>query len=234
MSHDRWTDRLSEYIDDGLTPAERAGVEAHLGECAACRLVLAELGGVVARAQRVADRPPPGDLWPAIAARIGAPASRAEPAPVVRPIRSARRLAFSVPQLAAAALVVLVLGGTGGWLAAPLLTDPHPAAAPLPPMALPATPAATAVTSAGGQSRAVTSAIEELEAALAAGRDRLAPSTIRTLEANLATIDTAIAEAQRAVAADPGNAYLQTHLADIVRRKVTLLQHAATLAAAQT
>ena len=52
--------------------------------------------------------------------------------------------------------------------------------------------------------------------------------------ANLAIIDSALAEAQRAVMSDPGNAYLQTHLADVMRRKVMLLQRAATLASAET
>ena len=143
-----------------------------------------------------------------------------------------------MPQLAAAAVLLIVAGGSAGWLAAPLLggrdgvvvvSDGPDAAAPPAPGGPGATP-----TYAGTIDPATTAAVEELEAALESGRGRLSPSTIQTLEANLAIIDTAIAEAQRAVAADPGNAYLQTHLADILRRKVTLLQRAATLASAQS
>jgi hypothetical protein len=130
-------------------------------------------------------------------------------------------------------VVLLVVGGSAGWLAGPMLTGsgaPTVAYAPVAPAA-PARPLATQV--AAGDV-AMTAVLEELEAILESGRGRLAPSTIATLEANLAIIDTAIGEARQAVAADPGNAYLQTHLADIMRRKVSLLQRAASLASAQT
>ena len=33
---DQWNDRLSEYIDDELTPAERVELEAHLATCRDC------------------------------------------------------------------------------------------------------------------------------------------------------------------------------------------------------
>jgi len=46
------------------------------------------------------------------------------------------------------------------------------------------------------------------------------------LEHSLATIDTAIAQAGRALAQDPGNAYLNHHLAETMRRKIELLRQA--------
>jgi anti-sigma factor RsiW len=228
--HAHWTSRLSEYLDDDLPAAERAAVEDHLAECADCRAVLVELGAVVARAGALVDRAPREELWDGIAERIGA-----RQIATVRPLRrsAARRLVLSLPQLAAAAVVLLVVGGSAGWLAGPMLTGsgaPTVAYAPVAPAA-PARPLATQV--AAGDV-AMTAVVEELEAILESGRGRLAPSTIATLEANLAIIDTAIGEARQAVAADPGNAYLQTHLADIMRRKVSLLQRAASLASAQT
>lgn len=69
---------------------------------------------------------------------------------------------------------------------------------------------------------------------LAAGRNTLDSGTVRVLEQNLALIDRAIGDAQRALAADPGNAYLNAHLARTMRQKLDLLRHAATLAAAQS
>ena len=69
---DRFTDRLSDYLDGELTPAEHAEVAAHLRECVACAQALAELREVVARSGSLADQPPAADLWPDIAARIGA------------------------------------------------------------------------------------------------------------------------------------------------------------------
>ena len=69
---DPWTDRLSDYLDDELPPAERAELEAHLRRCVACGAVLADLRRIVVRAQGLEDRAPDRDLWPGIAARIGA------------------------------------------------------------------------------------------------------------------------------------------------------------------
>src|SRR5690242_6390457 len=68
---DQWTDRLSEYLDGDLTPAERTTLEAHLAACGTCRTTLDELRRVVARAQALDDRPPAADLWPGIAEHIG-------------------------------------------------------------------------------------------------------------------------------------------------------------------
>ena len=64
---------------------------------------------------------------------------------------------------------------------------------------------------------------------LAGGRGQLDTSTVRVIEQNLAAIDQAIAQAQRALQADPANLYLNTHLAETMRRKLDLLRHAATL-----
>ena len=53
---------------------------------------------------------------------------------------------------------------------------------------------------------------------------------MRVIEQNLAVIDKAIDQAQRALLADPANLYLNTHLAETMRRKLDLLRQAATLA----
>ena len=239
MMHERWTGMLSDYLDDELPEGERSALEAHLAECAGCRTVLVELGTVVARAGAIEDRPPREELWDGIAARIGAQA------PAVRRLgakkagrfgsSSARRLMIPLPQLAAAAVVLLALGGAAGWMGA-LLTGGNggSAAVALAPVAPSEGVEPRLAANAGAADPALTAAVEELESMLAEARGRLSPSTIRTLETNLAIIDAAIADAQRAVASDPANAYLQTHLANVQRRKMMLLQRAASLAAAQT
>lgn len=229
--HANWTSRLSDYLDDELPAAERGAVDEHLAECASCRGVLVELGAVVARAGALEERPPREELWQGIAARIGA-----RPATPVRRIGGspARRLVVSIPQLAAAAVVLLVAGGSAGWLAAPMLRDSGGGVAFTVAEAPVAPTADQPAQYVDANDAAVAAVVEELEAVLASGRGQLAPSTIATLETNLAIIDTAIAEARQAVVADPGNAYLQTHLADILRRKVSLLQRAASLASTQT
>ncbi len=72
-------------------------------------------------------------------------------------------------------------------------------------------------------------AVEDLERVLSAGRGQLDTTTVRVIEQNLAVIDQAIAQAQRALLADPANLYLNTHLAETMRRKLDLLRQAATL-----
>lgn len=57
---------------------------------------------------------------------------------------------------------------------------------------------------------------------------------MRVIEKNLAIIDRAIRDAQSALAADPGNSYLNLHLAQEKRRKLELLRQAAVLAGAQS
>ena len=51
---------------------------------------------------------------------------------------------------------------------------------------------------------------------------------------NLARIDTAIADAERALAADPANVYVSRHLADAEKRKLALLRTAARLVQSQS
>ena len=211
---DQWTERLSEYLDDELAEADRAALEEHVLGCADCRRTLAGLHRVVARARSLEDRPPSEDLWSGIADRIGAGPRR-------------RRLTVSVPQLLAAGIALAVASGGTAWLL-------HPDAAGLasiqtdsaPPSGLPA----VAVGTTGV--RGYDSAVDDLERVLAEGRGRLDTTTVRVLEQNLALIDRAIAQARRAVAADSANVYLNTHLAETMRRKIDLLRQAAALVSA--
>ncbi len=62
----------NEYVDGTLTARDRASVEAHLADCAACRAAVAELRALVAGAGRLPRSiEPPRDLWPVIGSRIG-------------------------------------------------------------------------------------------------------------------------------------------------------------------
>ena len=54
---DLWTDRLSEYLDGELDPAERVQLEEHLAGCEQCTSLLAELDAVRDRARGLGDRP---------------------------------------------------------------------------------------------------------------------------------------------------------------------------------
>ena len=228
---DVWTERLSEYLDDELTPEERAALAAHLEECAECSATLADLRRVVARARTLVSAGPATDLWPGIAERIGAASSpvRAEPR------ERFRRITFSLPQLLAAGIALMVLSGGSVWLlrpghtragGTPIATRPAPA--PVPASAGSAMPVSWQRRAAPGYDAAVA----ELQQVLDQGRGRLDTATVRVLEQNLQLIDQAIEQARRAVAADSANAYLNSHLAETMRRKLDLLRQAASLVSA--
>jgi hypothetical protein len=212
---DQWTDRLSEYADGDLSEAEQAAVEAHLETCPGCAATLADLRRIVRRARVLSEHQPARDLWPGIADRIGAGPRR-------------RRISFSMPQLLAAGIALALLSGGGAWVLHP---GPGGSATRWSPPAPPDFPvAAVGITEATAPTYA--SAVDDLERILAEGRGRLDSTTVRVLEQNLALIDQAIAQAQRAVAADSANAYLNTHLAETMRRKIDLLRQAAALVSA--
>lgn len=131
-----------------------------------------------------------------------------------------------MPQLLAAGILLAAITGGAVWLA----TRP-----PLQQLAtedetdrLISRPPAT-LTSA--VDRTHDAAVSELEEALRAGRTRLDTVTVRILEENLQIIDRAIADARRAVLADPRNHYLDQHLAETMRRKLQLLRKAVELTA---
>ncbi len=213
--NDQWTTRLSAYIDGELDSTEQAALEAHLATCGQCYTTLGELRQVVARAKSLADAEPSADLWPDIRARL-TPGRRPGVAPQ-------RRFSFSVPQLLAACLALVLLSGGGMWLATREQPD-NTAATPRRPTIR---PVANWTSSTDG-------AIADLQAELAQNEKRLDTATVRIVRKNLAVIDRAIAEARMALRSDPGNAYLNLHLADTMRRKVELLRRVNELAAARS
>jgi hypothetical protein len=217
---DQFTDVLSDYLDDeDLSSPERARIAAHLEGCDDCRATLRELQHVAAQARTLEDRPPAADLWPDIKARIEATASPA--ALPFRPVRQAtRRISFTVPQLVAAGLALMLLSGGTVWLAR--LGGPRTDFEPVSAQVTPAADTRWAAT------------VDDLERTLAGGRGRLAPETVQALENNLREIDRAIEQCRAALAVDPASIYLNSHLANAQRRKLTLLRRAAALVSTQS
>ena len=218
---DQWTDRLSQYLDGELAAPERTTLEAHLASCDACRTTLEELRRVVTNARALDDRPPAADLWPAVAARIGL-SPREQARPVVR------RFSFTVPQLAAASVVLALLSAAAAWLTVRRGTVPT-----APVAVAERAPVLLNASAYPGDAR-FDAQVADLERALARGRGRLDTATVRVIERNLRIIDRAIRGAQSALAADPANSYLNLHLAQEMRRKLELLRQAATLAGARS
>src|SRR6266536_1240394 len=119
---DKWTDRLSEYLDDELAPDQRRQIEAHLETRAA-----------------------------------------------VVPFDSGRhrRFSFTLPQLVAAGLALMVMSGGGVWV-----LNHGGRAASLPPLAANTQPGVVPASLADPH---YDEAIADLQQALQAGRSQLDP-----------------------------------------------------------
>ena len=220
---DQWTDRLSEYLDDELAPDERRRSRRILRECRECAGTLDRAAEVVDARRRLQPTRPSSDLWPGIEARIDAATSGA-----ALPHRAPpRRISFTLPQLVAAGLALMVLSGGAVWLSqfGGRTTSLPPVAASDPQT----TPAAWRVTPVGLTNPRYDQAVRDLEEALDAGRSQLDPETVKILESNLQAIDQAIEQSRRALEADPANIYLYSHLAEARQRKLALLRRASAL-----
>jgi len=220
--NDQWTNRLSAYLDGELDSTERASLEAHLATCGHCYATLGELRQVVARAKSLSDTPPATDLWPNIRARLTQGSETRRHAP------GSRRFSLTVGQLLAASVALMLVSGSGVWLVV---------------KQQPANPAGSVAErerrfepriDPAGWTRSTDAAIADLQAALDQNEKRLDTATVRIVRKNLAVIDRAIAEARMALRSDPGNTYLNLHLANTMRRKVELLRRVNDMAATRS
>jgi hypothetical protein len=217
---------LSDYLDDELDAVERQAVDEHLAGCGTCRTVLSQLRALVEQARHLPGQIPANELWDGVAARIE---SRGD---VVVPFatRQRRTVAFTVPQLAAAGIALMVL--SGGLVQFARSGAPGHSTTEI------ARDGQDSV-SDGGSGVTISpvaladpryeDAVQDLERTLADGRGRLDPETVRVLEQNLATIDKAIAQSRQALEADPGNIFLNSHLISARQRKLALLRRATAL-----
>jgi anti-sigma factor RsiW len=214
--HDTITDRLSDYVDGELSGAERQEIEAHLTSCAACRTVLQDLRTIAETASRLPGALPDRDLWTGIALRVN------DAAAVTAPTRVRRRFSFTMPQLAAAGIALML---TSGGLVYVLRPQPPAVTA----NAAPSQTETNVVMPVALVDPSFNGAVADLERTLAEGRDRLDPETVRVLEQNLSAIDSAIEQCRRALEADPANSFLNSHLVSARQRKLALLRRATAL-----
>jgi len=217
MTHDTWIDRLSEYVDGELDTSTARALEAHLAGCTDCRKIADDLRAVSARARALPVVPPTSDLWRGIESRIHE--SGIVP---LRPTARRTGLFVSWPRLAAAGLLLGLVSGGAVYTVTRFQSQPEVIAT------VPVAPAVGTPVSGprelqvGAQvTQSTDKAVADLEMILAS--EKLDSATVRILTLNLARIDSAIADAERALAADPSNAYVSRHLASTARRKVELL-----------
>ena len=216
--HHDVTTKLSDYLDGELSVHEEAAVDHHLAGCAECRKVLAELRMVVATARQLTAGRVDADLWAGVEARIQGSSGRVSPFRR----RPRRTFAFTLPQLAAAGIALMLMSGGMVYFAG--------AGRTLGPRTDVAAPnGERAISSVSLADPRYEDAVQDLERTLAEGRERLDPDTVRVLEQNLATIDKAIAQSREALEADPGNVFLNRHLVSARQRKLALLRRATAL-----
>ena len=202
-------EQISELAERG----EGDVAHGHLAECESCRDTLRRVRELLVAAHALPrEIEPPAEVWTTLRTTLG----RAPVAPT--------RQWWHNGWLLIAAGIVLVIGtftvATSNAPRAKGAKLPQPAVAVLPS----ASPSALL---AVDNNYAAT--VSQLRETLEGQRAALAPSTIRTVEGSLAVIDSAIAEARRALASDPANAMLVDILSTQYERKVELLQRATEL-----
>ena len=250
MSEHIRTDDIHDWLD-GLLPAEaRRRLDDHVATCSACADEVARWTAVVAPMRALPQEArPERDLWPGIEARLaerGSAAGRSDaatttrdargprrteeadvlPLPVgrraERPARPRGRVTLTFPQLWAAGVALALASGSLVWVA---LGGPRSDARTAlgTPDAVPAPAEVRPVRAAVAE---YDRAVDELTTLLDAGRELLAPETVAAIERSLASIDAAIGEAERALAADPASPVLNRLLLNHQQTKLRILRQA--------
>ncbi len=206
-----WSDRLSEYLDGDLSPAEWNGCTAHLETCPSCRDTLGALAEVRNAVAGLPGLAPPESVWPGIAERLGA-------TPLTLARTDGRRVTLSLRSLAAAAVLVAVASGSLVWF---VLRPTSPGASP------PTDEAPTPVLALTALDASMDPIIDDLEQLLRERTTSLDPVVLQAIETDLRAIDQSLANIRSALAEDPTNGPLSRQLARTLRAKVDRLRDAA-------
>ena len=215
--------RLADYLNDALSAAERAAVDAHLAGCARCAGVLAALDEVPAAMAGLPVLTPKHDLWSGIAARIEPRVltlgERQARAAAPRSFRTARLLAAAIILVTGTALITRQAmlrpegtapatgaGNPGGTVTITPVADHHQQLI-----------------------RTYDEEIAQLDSAVRLRRNQLDTTTVKIIEKNLLVIDKAIMESRAALAKDPHSNFLNEQLTRVLDQKVGLLRTAALL-----
>jgi anti-sigma factor RsiW len=233
--HRVWIERLSDYMDGGLSAEEHRRAEEHLSECGACRRILEDLREVVQRAGALGPIEPPRDLWDGIAGTIKAPQARlvsgsptkiiafpgADRVPTAPPERTRTGFTLTRGQLVAASVVLIAASSMATWMVGPGL-----GAGPVAeiPAAAESTGSVTMAAEVAAPPEELAAELAQVEETLREARRMLDPNTVRVLERNLGVIERAIADSRNALAQDPGNEFLAEHLERVYERKLTYLR----------
>lgn len=209
-----------------LDREEAAALDAHLAACRACQALVSDVRRLQAELRLVGSDGPSPCSWERISARLAQDPvfQRAAAADLQTAPRTSR---FNWRWVAlAAALVVVVGGGSLSLLRQSLITSGTPASLTV---AVP-TDATTGdlVTSIESElelaARHYENAIAGLERVASESESPIDPALMATVKANLDIIDEAIDDSRQALRHDPQSQFAQESLFDAFRRKVALLQ----------
>lgn len=209
---------ISDRLDGTIAETQRAQLDAHLANCAACAELADDLATIHAEAASLPTLTPSRDLWAGIEARLDTPVVSLDAhrrSPLAR---------WSTRQAAAAAAVLIAVTAGGTWLVATRT-------APVAPLAASATTGRTELVSVADQKGIATyeGEIAKLHNIIETRRSELDSATVAVLEKNLKLIDQAIAESRAALIADPASAFLAGRLNRSYDTKLELLRSAALL-----
>lgn len=208
---------LHELVDGTLAPDDRRRVERHVADCVSCTAAVRRIESLVQRARALSrEAEPPAEAWEAVRLAIAGRPSVGREAPP-------RRNSNWIRLAAAAAALVVITAGTTLWL-----SDDGDTSRPN-VVQSGDTPAPASLAGFAPVEARYVLAVSALRSTLDERREQLDPATIATVEQSLAVIDSAIAEARAALAADPANATLTRLLSSSYEQKVELLRRASEL-----
>jgi tetratricopeptide (TPR) repeat protein len=223
-----YTQAIQDLADGTLGPVRRAELQTHLDACDACRALAADLQKITAAAPSLESVAPPDHVWMQIAGRL-----RQEG----RVVETRRAGGHTLALLAIAATLLLAIGGSL-YILLPGGSAPE---GPVASQSAGTQPSDTPGNAAGADAvqsiaddfaqaeKHYQSAIAKLEEAAKADNDAIDAETAAILSKNLQVIDTAIAESQAALKAEPQSAPARNHLFEALRQKVMVLQETVAL-----
>lgn len=209
---------LSLLVDSRLRADVEVRVREHLGGCAVCRGVLADLDRLRRATRDIGPITPPDHVWLQIAGNLRLSESSAAPAP--SPHR-ARAPIWQWAGLAAALVLVTV----ALYLAQRIQRTPP--AEPAPAQASSTAPSGSVDAIADELNLAAAHyerALAELEALAKTSASPVDAAVATEVRDSLSAIDLAIAESRAALASNPQSEPARDSLFDALRRKITVLQ----------
>lgn len=118
---------VSDLVDDLLAPDDRAALDAHRSQCAACTALHAEISAIVSGAATLPVLSPSRDLWSGIAERLDTPVVQLKSSNGAALAERKRTVSFRA-FAAAAVLIVAASSGATYWLTRANPVTPQPSA----------------------------------------------------------------------------------------------------------